>query len=222
MTAIVRFFLRYKHALLPIAYFPVYMLTFTYLEANTTGSYYIVHMKIDDYIPFCEYFIIPYFLWFAYIAAVVTAFVFIDRRDFYKLCITLGTGMTLFLIVSFLIPNGHELRPHFFARDNLFVSMVKALYAADTPTNLFPSIHCYNSVMAHLAIANCEKLKKYTGLRIASLVLCTLIVLSTMFLKQHSAFDVITALALAAVMFVLVYKPQAARSSSKSFPGLQR
>ncbi|MBR1691495.1 MAG: phosphatase PAP2 family protein [Lachnospiraceae bacterium] len=202
------FIQKYKHALLPIAYFPVYMLAFTYLEANTPANYYIVHMKIDDSIPFCEYFIIPYLLWFFYIAAVVCTFIFLDKQDFYKLCITLGTGMTLFLLISFLIPNGHELRPVFFERDNIFVDMVKRLYAADTPTNLFPSIHCYNSIMAHIAIANSRKLKKYTKLRLASLILCTLIVLSTMFLKQHSAFDVITAAALSAIMYCLVYKPQ--------------
>ena len=208
MNMCIRFIKKYKHALLPILYFPLYMLVFTYLETHITENYYIVHMKIDDYIPFCEYFIIPYLLWFLYIAVVVCAFVFIDKQDFYKLCITLGTGMTLFLFISFLIPNGHELRPLTFARDNVFVTMVKALYAADTPTNLFPSIHCYNSIMAHIAIANCEKLKRYSKLRISSLILCTLIVLSTMFLKQHSAFDVITALVLAAIMFLLVYRPQ--------------
>lgn len=202
------FLLKYKHALLPILYFPIYMLCFGYLERTVTDGYYIVHMKIDDYIPFVEYFIIPYYLWFPYIAAVVVLFIFLDKQDFYKLCITLGTGMTLFLIISFLIPNGHELRPTTFARDNVFVDMVKALYRVDTPTNIFPSIHCYNSIMAHTAIMQSEKLKKYTKLRMSSFVLCTLIILATMFLKQHSAFDVITAFILSAVMFWIVYKPE--------------
>jgi hypothetical protein len=33
--------------------------------------------------------------------------------------------------------------------------------------------------------------------------------MSTMFIKQHSFFDVLTALALAAVMYVIVYKREA-------------
>lgn len=198
----------YKHALIPLLYFPVYMLVFTFLEKRNPENYYIVHMKIDDHIPFCEYFIVPYYLWFFYIAAVVIAFIFIDKQDFYKLCITLGTGMTLFLLISYLIPNAHELRPYTFQRDNMFVSLVQILYKADTPTNLFPSIHCYNSLMAHIAIANSEKLKRYTKVKNLSLLLCISIILSTMFLKQHSFFDVLTALALGMVMYLVVYKPQ--------------
>jgi len=196
----------YKHALLPIIYLVLYLVCFVYLEAHISENYYIVHMKIDDYIPFCEYFIIPYLLWFAYIASVVSIFAFLDKSDFYKLCVTLGTGMTLFLIISFLIPNGHELRPETFARDNLFVDLVRFIYSSDTPTNLFPSIHCYNSIMAHIAVIKCEKLKKHTKLRAVSFTLCTLIILSTVFIKQHSVFDVITAFALAAIMYFLVYK----------------
>lgn len=200
------FISKYRHGLFPILYFPLYMAVFTYLESTITDDFYVVHMKIDDYIPFVEHFIIPYYLWFPYIAAVVVLFFFLDKRDYYKLCITLGTGMTLFLIISYLIPNGHLLRPTEFARDNIFVDMVKGLYGVDTSTNIFPSIHCYNSIMAHIAIMKSQQLKKYTKLRITSFVLCTLIVLSTMFLKQHSAFDVITAIILAAIMHLLVYK----------------
>ena len=39
----------------------------------------------------------------------------------------------------------------------------------------------------------------------ASLVLCVLIILSTMFIKQHSVFDVSTAFMLAFVMYNVVY-----------------
>ena len=200
--------MKYKHVVLPLLYFAFYMPTFSYLEKRTPEKFNIIYMKLDDYIPFCEYFIVPYYMWFFYIAITVLAFAFIDKQDFYKLCITLGTGMTLFLIISYVYPNAHELRPTTFERDNIFVSMVKLLHQADTPTNLFPSIHCYNSLMAHIAIANCEKLKRYTKTRAFSLILCISILFSTVFLKQHSVFDVITALILAAIMYLIVYKPQ--------------
>ena len=41
-----------------------------------------------------------------------------------------------------------------------------------------------------------------------SLILCVSIVLSTMFIKQHSVFDVLTALVLAGIMYTLVYDPE--------------
>ena len=200
------FCIRYKHALLPLIYGLFYFKIFTLLEESITSDFYVVHMKIDDYIPFCEYFVIPYFLWFFYIAATVLLFIFGPKADFYKLCIMLGSGMTLFLIVSFLIPNGHLLRPTSFARDNIFVSMVKALYQKDTSTNIFPSIHCYNSIVAHIAISKSTKFSNIKWLKHSSLVLCISIVLSTMFIKQHSFFDVLTAIILAIIMYLFVYK----------------
>ena len=134
MNRIISFCKQYKHALLPILYAPVYLLIFFYLEKKPVSQIHVIEMSIDRKIPFCEYFVIPYYLWFLYVAATVITFVFLERKDYYKLCLTLGVGMTLFLIVSYVYPNGLQLRPTTFARDNFCVSLVKAMYATDTPT----------------------------------------------------------------------------------------
>ena len=78
--------------------------------------------------------------------------------------------MTIFLIISTLVPNGLELRPHFFARDNVFVDMVRMLYQADTPTNVFPSCMCL-TLLACIAIYNSETLQKHRVISGASYVL---------------------------------------------------
>ncbi|MRN26701.1 phosphoesterase, partial [Romboutsia ilealis] len=83
-------------------------------------------------IPFIEYFIVPYLLWFVFIAATFLYFFFTDVDGFYRLAKLMFTGMTIFLIISTLVPNGLNLRPMYFARDNVFVDMVKMLYKADT------------------------------------------------------------------------------------------
>ena len=54
-----------------MAYFAIYLPWFLYLEKHVTTRYHVMHSVVDDWIPFNEYFIIPYFLWFAYIAAVI-------------------------------------------------------------------------------------------------------------------------------------------------------
>ena len=97
---------------------------------------------------FCEIFIIPYFLWFFYIAAAVLYFAFFNnsRAEYIRLLLNLGIGMTAFLLVSYIYPNGLTLRPVEFPRDNIFTDMVRLLYRIDTPTNVLPSIHVYNSV----------------------------------------------------------------------------
>lgn len=69
------------------------------------------------------------------------------------------------------------------------------IYSMDTPTNVLPSIHVYNSIGAMAAIAHSTSLKKHRGVQIGSYVLGILIIFSTVFLKQHSITDVIAALA---------------------------
>ncbi|MBQ2802677.1 MAG: phosphatase PAP2 family protein [Lachnospiraceae bacterium] len=196
---------RYKHGIPLVIYVIVYLTWFAYLEENVT-NYQVIHMAIDDYIPFCEIFVIPYFLWFGYIAITVLFLFFKDKDSFYKSCIFLCTGMTIFLVISTLWPNGHHLRPAVMPRDNIFTQMIANLYQTDTATNLWPSIHTYNSLGAHFAIMNCKALEKKRGIRIGSLILAVSIILSTVLIKQHSVFDMLTAFVLAAVMYAVCYR----------------
>ena len=174
MNRIISFCKQYKHALLPILYAPVYLLIFFYLEKKPVSQIHVIEMSIDRKIPFCEYFVIPYYLWFLYVAATVVTFVFLERKDYYKLCLTLGVGMTMFLIVSYVYPNGLQLRPTTFARDNFCVSLVKAMYATDTPTNVLPSIHVYDSIGMHWGMCQTEFFRTHKRARRNSFILIDL------------------------------------------------
>lgn len=195
---------KYKHAWL-LLYIFIYLPWFMYVEKKVTTHFHVIHMNIDDKIPFIEYFIIPYFLWFIYISITVLYFLFTNKSEYYKLCTFLFVGMTIFLIVSTVYPNGHYLRPHTFVRDNIFVDMVKALYRTDTSTNIFPSIHVYNSICAHTAIRRNQKLREHKWVVTGSFLLMISICMSTVFLKQHSMFDVLTGIIMAIVVYSLVY-----------------
>ena len=206
---------KYRHALPLILYGIVYLAWFSHLEKTVTRGYTIIHVALDDYIPFCEVFVIPYFLWFGYVSAVVMYFFFKDKEDYYKTCMFLFTGMTIFLLISTIFPNGQHLRPRVMPRDNIFTTMVAWLYRTDTPTNLWPSIHVYNSLGAHFAICRSKRFANNRKVKAGSLVLCVSIILSTMFIKQHSVWDVATAFAMAGVMYMVVY-------SEDSILGLRR
>ena len=195
---------KYKHAWV-FSYVFLYMPWFTYLEKHVTSNYYNIHVTLDDKIPFVEYFVVPYLLWFVFIAAVFLYFFFNDVDGFYKLAKLMFTGMTIFLIISTLMPNGLHLRPVYFERDNIFVDMVKFVYSADTPTNVFPSLHVFNSLAACIAICQSEKLRKHPAVCGGAYVMAILIILSTMFLKQHSVVDVIMAFVMANVLYQFVY-----------------
>ena len=199
------FFKKYRHAWV-LLYIFVYMAWFLILENTVTTQYHSVHIWLDDWIPFNEFFVIPYLLWFLYIAISVLYFFFAaPREEYYRYTAFLFIGMTICLIIYSIWPNGQDLRPNQFPRENLLTDLVRYLYSTDTPTNVCPSIHAFNSIAAHIAICKNKKLGTNRWIRYGSLVLMVSITLSTMFLKQHSAFDVICALILSGIMYKLVY-----------------
>lgn len=197
---------KYRHGIPLLAYMIIYLTWFAWLEDTNKKNYQIIHVNLDDYIPFLEIFVVPYFLWFAYVAAVVLFLFLKSKQEYYRACCFLFTGMTVFLIISTLWPNGHHLRNTVTLGDNIFAQMVALLWKTDTPTNLWPSIHVYNSLGAHFAIIRSANLENRKWIKIASCVLAVSIILSTMFIKQHSVFDVITGIALGTLMYALVYR----------------
>ncbi len=196
---------KYKHAWV-LLYFFIYLPWFLILESKVTTDYTVVTMDIDKWIPFNEVFVIPYLLWFAYIAITIAFFFFTSRSDFYRCCGFLFIGMTICLIIYTIWPNGQNLRPTTFERDNILVQIAKTLYSTDTATNVCPSIHVFNSIGAHIAISHSERLRSHKWVAPFSFVLMVLICMSTVFLKQHSVFDVICSVLLAGFMYAVVYK----------------
>ena len=217
----------YRKMLIPsVIYMTIYVIWWALLEHRQVARYTVIHMAADDAIPFLEIFVIPYMAWFAYVVGVVLFFLVTEqKRDYYRLITFLYIGMTVFLIVSTLQPNIHELRPVSFARSNLFTALVRGFYRVDTPTNLWPSIHVYNAIGVHIAVMESEFFKTRHVLRGASFVTCVLIILSTVFIKQHSVFDVLTAVAMSIILYLIVYQLGEAtyekrRSRDRSLQGL--
>lgn len=202
-----KFIKKYSHAWV-FLYALIYLPWFSYLEQHVTSDYYLIHSPFDDYIPFVEYFIVPYLMWFLFVIIGAGYFFFTNKKGFYKLAAFLITGMTIFLIICTLFPNGLHLRPATFARDNIFTHIVQYVYSVDTPTNVLPSIHVFNSMGIAIAVAHSDKLKEKKWIQHLTYILAGLIILSTMFLKQHSVTDVFAALVMAGVIYPFVYAPE--------------
>lgn len=183
----------------------IYLPWFFHLERTVVRDYHVMHVALDDKIPFVEYFIIPYLLWFVYVGAAVFYFFFTNRQEYYQLCMFLFIGMTICLLICTFFPNGTDLRPVVNPEKNFCSRLVHMIHVVDTSTNVFPSIHVYNSIGVHCALRRSTSLRKYPWVRLGSFVLMLSICLSTMFLKQHSAVDVVGAMILAYVMYPFVY-----------------
>lgn len=189
-----------------LIFFVFYMAGFLYIE-NRNVNPHIIHTGLDDRIPFCAYFVIPYLLWFLFVMLTVAHFSFCkkDRTEYYQLERTLCAGAVTFLAVSLAYPNGHELRPEL-SGNGICEKLVWLIYKLDTPTNILPSLHVYYSVACCIAILKTKFGTQGKGVKFATVILTVLIILSTMFLKQHSVMDVVMALFLNIVFYCLFYQ----------------
>ncbi len=190
---------------MPILFYaPVYLAWFIYIERHQFAHYTVIHTALDDMIPFCEIFVIPYYAWFVYISFVVLYLMFtLDIEEYYKCFFFLATGMTVFLVISTVFPNMHNLRPVVMPRDNIFTHLVSFIYKSDTASNLWPSIHVYNSIGAMIAMHRSSRFGK-RAVRIGDFIGVS-IILSTMFIKQHSVYDVTTAFIMAIMFYMFIY-----------------
>lgn len=205
--------MQYKSLAVMTVYAFFYLIAFFYLERRDVAVHEI-NFGIDDYIPFCEIFIVPYLLWFAYVAFTVVFLCIRDQEESDKLVAFLMAGMTIFIVVSAVFPNGHNLRPKVFERDNIFIDLIRHLYATDTPTNILPSIHVYNSVAIMIAVWRSRCFAGHNIIKTLMMGLGASIICSTVLIKQHSMLDVLLALLLSAVMYSICYKRTAVREKS--------
>lgn len=204
---------KYKHLLL-LLYWPIYGLVFLTLERvwphiwrAVTGNELIydeVVWWLDAYIPFCEWFVIPYYFWFVFLVGMALYGMLYDIRAFrhYMWFVILSYSITA--IIYLIWPNMQALRPTDFPRDNWMVDIVKGLYGFDTNTNVCPSIHVLGSFAVCFAGLHSETLKGW-GWKLFFILSTLLISLSTVFLRQHSILDVFAALALCALCYPLVF-----------------
>ncbi|MBQ3598251.1 MAG: hypothetical protein II987_03180 [Clostridia bacterium] len=168
--------------------------------------------SIDNLIPFCEWFIIPYVLWYPFILCVN---VYLARKgekqEYMYLALMTIIGMVICMGGNTIFPTEiirDENLIENLGRSNILTKFTAFIYSCDNPPRLvFPSMHVYGSVVLAAAMLKCKAAKLW--MNIASVTLSVLICLSTMFIKQHSVIDFASALLLFTVLhigYILVLK----------------
>ena len=171
-------------------YFAMYYLTEKFIP---TESCHIVHCWLDDVIPFCEVFVIPYVLWYLLIAGSLFYFALYNPKNLKGMMKFIIVTQVVSMIIYIVFPNKQMLRPDLstLGRENIFTRVVGWLYSVDTNTNVCPSLHVAYSL--GIASSWLKEKNASTWVKTAITVLCILICFSTAFIKQHSTVDAFVA-----------------------------
>lgn len=196
-----------------LLFWPIFGFMFLFVERiGVRSNYFPIHCALDDRIPFCEFFLIPYLFWFVFLVGIHIYTLLFDVAAFRRMMRFIAVTYLIAIIVYLVFPNCQELRPIEFARDNVFTRFMAWFYTFDTNTNVCPSIHVIGSVAVMFAAWDSERFKT-PAWKTAFAVTTVLISISTVFLKQHSVVDVIAALPVCAIGYVVAYMlPNALRS----------
>ena len=187
-----------------LLFWPVFGTIFSCMEKVDPERCHTVYCFLDDKIPFCEYFIIPYYFWFVFLFGMIVYGFLWDYAAFKNYMKFTMITYIVTIIIYLVYPTAQSLRPDAFENNSIFTQIVKRAYSVDTNTNVCPSIHVLGSMAVYFAA---RKSKAFGSLpwRIAFFVTAVLITLSTLFVKQHSVIDIVAAIILGLIVYPFVY-----------------
>lgn len=198
-----------------VVYFILYFLTENLIPVEKCHP---VWCKLDDILKFNEYFVIPYVFWYVLIVISLGWFALYNIEGFKNLSkyiiITQAVGMICYIIY----PTRQDLRPEVFENENFFTWVLSLIYSFDTNTGVCPSLHCAYSF--GIASVWLKEKQAWTWWKVFVFIAVVLICLSTMFVKQHSAVDVIAAIPVGilaeGIVFHKYWKNKFAKSAVKA------
>ena len=126
-----------------IVYFVLFVLTENLIPAESCTP---MHCRLDDIIPFCEAFVIPYVGWYLLIIGSLGYFLLYDIDSFKSLQKYIILTQMIAMAIYILFPSRQDLRPAEFPRDNALTALVGLLYSVDTNTGVCPSLHVAYSI----------------------------------------------------------------------------
>ena len=183
---------RISYAIIPFLIFATVLIVsyfgnqLLYSLGVTTGSNY-PEVDLDSKIPLISWFVYPYFLTFP--LGVVTFFylAYKDKKAFWNLYLTLIISFVISGIIyafwqtEFTKPN---LEP-----TNFTERFVVWTWGSTNPVNCFPSQHCFMAFAMIIACISAKNEKMNIFFRLFTIVCSILIVLATVFIRQHFLLD---------------------------------
>lgn len=189
-----------------LLYWPVFGFFFLFVERLTPVTrYFPIYCTLDDLIPFCEWFVVPYLFWFVYLVGMHLYTLRYDIDAFQSMMKFIIISYSITMLLYLVFPTCQELRPTEFTRDNFFTRFLFYFYQFDTNTNVCPSIHVIGSVTVWCTSWTIKRFQTPMW-KVAFSAAAVLICISTVFLKQHSIVDVLAAIPICLIAYYFSFR----------------
>ena len=178
-----------------------------------------VVVPLDHAIPYCEWFVIPYVMWYAFFFGTALFFVHIAkkyptaRRECVQFMMYAFGGCLVASVFYIALPTVFPLRPDLLGEtmdtSRPLTALVTLLWDNDPGArNVFPSTHCQAQFCCAVALMRSAFISKKTKRWLVPCigVLTLAVVLSTLFIRQHSILDALGAAVIAVVLYYISYK----------------
>lgn len=176
-----------------------------YFICNVAAMHLPLHslaLPFDHQIPMISWTILIYFG--CYIFWIVNYIMIYNRsrEHAYRFFVADFFSRTVCMLFFLLYPTTLE-RPEI-TGTGIFDELMRFLYAADKPTNLFPSIHCLVSWFCFLGIRTDKRIP--TWYKAASALFAFAVFASTLTTRQHVFLDIIGGVALAHISCLVAFR----------------
>jgi membrane-associated phospholipid phosphatase len=168
---------------------------------NNPREAVILSTDFDKMIPFLPVFIIPYIIWYGFIFGYLVYFWYKDTRVYLKTLTLIVVGELICFLIYFFFQTTVP-RPEL-AGDGILIDLVGMIYSHDQPFNAFPSIHVlttFTIILGSLHIQN-----KHIIHKIFIPLMGSLIIISTLFVKQHYILDMFGSMFLTSFIYGIVF-----------------
>lgn len=174
-----------------------------YITKEFNSSYHLIGSKYDLLIPFIPLFIYPYNLWYPFEAYTLFLVYKNNLKIFYQTIISIILSFISSTIIFIVYPTT-IIRPTVDSYNSLTSFVTYLTFKADTPVNCFPSNHC---ILCFIMIFSVLSLKNFNRKYKLLIVFGNfIIILSTLFTKQHVMYDILGSLIIAVISFYILSK----------------
>ena len=162
-------------------------------------------LPLDAEIPYISWFVYFYFLTFP--LGIITFFylAYVNKKSFYNMFVTLMISFIISGIIYFFAQSVFT-KPEITV-DSFTDRLVVWTWGSTNPVNCFPSQHCFMAfaIMSACLVDKSSERKMNIVFKIVAFICAFMIVLSTVFIKQHFFMDIISSFVIFFTAFALSY-----------------